>query len=192
MIRFLRRKIVLGIIFGLSFCYCIYNFTKESPYKLVTRSVAENDEKPLIKLNSANFAWNSGQEDLNSSAQEITCRNSIQGKFLLVDDKGYVCRREDILVNGCCNINSSYTIRYMCDSCQKDNCCIVYEYCLSCCMDPNKKTLLKNDLSNPRTKFILSAVRDQFELCSVKCRTNSLSVFHESTYRNPSRKYCYG
>lgn len=58
------------------------------PYKLVSRSVAENDEKPIITLNSANFAWNSGQEDLNLSSQEITCRNSVQGKFLLVDDKG--------------------------------------------------------------------------------------------------------
>lgn len=65
------------------------------------------------------------------------CRNSVQGKTLLVDDEGYVCLRNDVLNNGCCDSNNK--VQYTCDTCNKqEGCCAVYEKCVSCCLNPNK------------------------------------------------------
>ena len=33
------------------------------------------------------------------------------------------------------------------------------------------------------------AISDQFDLCLSKCRTSSLSVQHENTYRDPVNKF---
>lgn len=43
-----------------------------------------------------------------------------------------------------------------------------------------------------RQTALFATVRDQFELCLAKCRTDSHSVQHENKYKNPSRKHCYG
>lgn len=51
---------------------------------------------------------------------------------------GYICERKDLLVNGCCNVNVPSTKLYSCDSCLPNGCCSVYEYCVSCCLQPNK------------------------------------------------------
>ncbi|RXM90729.1 UPF0454 protein C12orf49-like [Acipenser ruthenus] len=74
----------------------------------------------------------------NSSRQINQCRNSIQGKVLLTDELGFVCQREDLLVNGCCNVNNPSTSQYLCKSCSSNGCCGVYEYCVSCCLQPDK------------------------------------------------------
>lgn len=66
-----------------------------------------------------------------------SCRNSIQGKTLIVDDEGYVCSRIELLNNGCCKLTLQ-SKQYDCDSCIFDGCCSVYEYCVSCCLNPNK------------------------------------------------------
>lgn len=71
------------------------------------------------------------------------CRNSIQGKMLIVDDEGYVCQRNNLLANGCCKINEK-SIQYDCDTCNKDGCCAVYEYCVSCCLNPDKVSINMN------------------------------------------------
>lgn len=51
---------------------------------------------------------------------------------------GYVCSRHDVLANGCCNVESSSTNRYHCESCHDNGCCSIYEYCISCCLQPEK------------------------------------------------------
>jgi len=51
---------------------------------------------------------------------------------------GYICERKDLLVNGCCNVNVPSTKLYSCDSCLPNGCCSVYEYCVSCCLQPSK------------------------------------------------------
>lgn len=66
------------------------------------------------------------------------CRNSVQGKTLLVDDEGYVCGRNELLSNGCCD-SSKNAVQYNCDTCNReDGCCAIYERCVSCCLNPNK------------------------------------------------------
>lgn len=143
------------------------------------------------------------------------CRNSIQGKVLLVDDDGYVCPRNQLLNNGCCKVTNKST-QYSCNTCTEEGCCAVYERCVSCCLNPNKvrSTLSSRNLSKAKSNrfslnsqrsiletvlerasgrqtAIFATVKDQFELCLAKCRTDSHSVEHENKYKNPESKYCY-
>ncbi|XP_068419246.1 SREBP regulating gene protein isoform X2 [Eschrichtius robustus] len=111
----------------------------------------------------------------NSSRPSNQCRNSIQGKHLITDELGYVCERKDLLVNGCCNVNVPGTKQYCCDGCLSNGCCSAYEYCVSCCLQPNKQLLLERFLNRAAVAFqnLFMAVEDHFELCLAKCRTSS-------------------
>ncbi|XP_065106174.1 SREBP regulating gene protein [Paramisgurnus dabryanus] len=111
----------------------------------------------------------------NSSRQISQCRNSIQGKKLLTDELGYVCERNDLLVNGCCNVNAPGSSQYVCKSCLANGCCSVYEFCVSCCLQPDKQPLLERFLNRAAEGFqnLFTAVEDHFELCLAKCRTSS-------------------
>ncbi|KTG39610.1 hypothetical protein cypCar_00006566 [Cyprinus carpio] len=106
----------------------------------------------------------------------------------------YVCERKDLLVNGCCNVNAPSSSQYVCKSCLANGCCSVYEYCVSCCLQPDKQPLLERFLNQAAISFqnLFTSVEDHFELCLAKCRTSSQSVQHENTYRNSQAKYCYG
>lgn len=145
-------------------------------------------EKPIIWTNSV-------AEDRNRSNDlSITCRNSVQGKALIVDDRGYVCSRSELLWTGCCNVEVDSTKLFHCDTCQNSDCCAIYEYCVSCCMHPDKKILLEKVLAKAtgRQIAVYATVNDQYELCLTKCRTNSHSVQNENKYRDPKLKHCYG
>lgn len=56
---------------------------------------------------------------------------------------GYVCSRTDILSSGCCNTDSETTKRYSCETCKENGCCSIYEYCISCCLHPDKVSMKK-------------------------------------------------
>jgi len=43
-----------------------------------------------------------------------------------------------------------------------------------------------------RQLAVFASVKDHFELCLAKCRTDSHSVQHENKYRDPKTKHCYG
>lgn len=43
-----------------------------------------------------------------------------------------------------------------------------------------------------RQMTIFASVRDNFELCLAKCRTDSNSVKHENKYKDPKAKHCFG
>lgn len=43
-----------------------------------------------------------------------------------------------------------------------------------------------------QNNVLFASVADHFELCLAKCRTNSQSVQHENSYRDPKAKYCFG
>lgn len=43
-----------------------------------------------------------------------------------------------------------------------------------------------------QNNVLFASVKDHFELCLAKCRTNSQSVQHENSYRDPRAKHCYG
>ena len=61
-------------------------------------------------------------------------------------------------------------------------------------LEPLLDKMLDSSLSNPyrHQRALFSAVKDQFEFCLAKCRTDSHSVEHENKYKNPHLKYCYG
>ncbi|XKL67406.1 hypothetical protein PGB90_002897 [Kerria lacca] len=187
--RLVRKKIVLITIFGFSLCYCIYNFSKNSHND---NFLVRGSYTSTSSLKHESFIWNSA-ELLENITTPSKCRNSIQGKYFIVDDRGFVCKRTNKLSNGCCNLSSSLINRYSCNSCNSNGCCNIYEYCVSCCLDPNKRAVLENifSSSNSNLRIILSSLADQFELCIMKCRTNSFSVYHENTYRDTKNKFCY-
>ncbi|KAB0793580.1 hypothetical protein PPYR_13200 [Photinus pyralis] len=184
LIRFIRRRIVLGIIFTLSLFYCIISFVHKSDYL--------NNDVPQIKRTKP-FIWRSLQVH-NSSADDFTCQNSVQGRTFIVDDRGFVCLRANLLPNGCCNELLSTTVQYLCDTCKPNNCCEIYENCISCCLHPNKKEMLENVLKKAaeHNSMLLASVSDHFELCLATCRTNSQSVQHENSYKDPKAKHCFG
>lgn len=87
--------------------------------------------------------WQSETIDNDTNSLTQICRNSVQGKALIVDDRGYVCHRPDIHQwSGCCNIDAKSTQRYSCETCNADRCCMIYEHCASCCLNPNKVSYL--------------------------------------------------
>ncbi|GAB0086409.1 SREBP regulating gene protein [Sergentomyia squamirostris] len=190
LLRFIRRRLVLAIIFLLSLLYFVVNlfgFTGT----LSIDSDAEFEvkrEHPLI--------WRTLQEQQNTSFNDpsVKCRNSVQGRFLIVDDRGFVCNRFDLLPTGCCNVETSSTSHYSCETCTEAGCCSIYEYCVSCCLHPDKKELLERvmEKATGRQKAVFASVQDNFELCLAKCRTDSHSVQHENKYRDPKAKHCYG
>ncbi|XP_067008807.2 SREBP regulating gene protein isoform X2 [Anabrus simplex] len=161
----------------------------------MNNSGMSNDIDVPIRRYEQQFLWHSVKDEGNSSDVKVTtCRNSVQGKVLIVDDKGYVCSRIDILSTGCCNTETESTKRYSCETCKDNGCCSIYEYCISCCLHPDKKNLLQSVLGKASETFnvLFASVTDHFELCLAKCRTSSQSVQHENSYRDPRAKHCYG
>ncbi|KAK9503686.1 hypothetical protein O3M35_010194 [Rhynocoris fuscipes] len=184
--KFIRRKFVLITIFSCSLIYCVVSFFYETPF-------SSNSDIDSVKMrNFDSLIWHSENDDGNSSNKLTTCRNSVQGKSLMVDDRGYVCSRFNVLPSGCCDLNAKI-VRYSCDTCKENGCCSIYEYCVSCCLQPNKKELLQGVLQRAPDTFhvVFASVTDHYELCLAKCRTSSLSVQHENSYRDPSAKHCY-
>ncbi|XP_064619951.1 SREBP regulating gene protein-like [Lineus longissimus] len=186
--RFLRKRWVLVVIFGLSLIY----FLKTTFYQ--SSSLVLRDEYAVRKPRPPElFKWQPKFDRINETAVN-TCRNSVQGKKLLADERGYVCERSDLLVGGCCDIKGKTARRYTCDSCLQNNCCSLYEHCVSCCLQPEKQPLLRKILGKAADTFshLFASVTDHFELCLAKCRTSSQSVQHENSYRDPVAKFCYG
>ncbi|XP_070571520.1 SREBP regulating gene protein-like [Ptychodera flava] len=184
--RALRKRWVLTVIFLLSFVYFVTNiFNQSDPFILQEDSI-----QPEVKRT---FRWKSHHETKNSTVL-TTCRNSVQGRVHIADEKGYLCERADVLANGCCDSTAEKTVLYCCDSCLDNGCCSLYEHCVSCCLQPQKQQLLQAVLGRASKAFqiLFSSVTDHFELCLAKCRTSSESVQHENTYRDPEAKYCYG
>ncbi|XP_046840820.1 SREBP regulating gene protein-like [Xenia sp. Carnegie-2017] len=171
----LYYKWLFVIVIVLFFVIIWRNYSTD--YQDETSSLKENDETPT-------FQW----VEFKSHRK---CRNSVQGYKLIVDDLGYICEWSDRLSNGCCFPKGPSTNQFVCNSCLVNHCCSVYEHCVSCCLHPNKKLLLRSILANNSRK-ILKMVTDQFEFCIVKCRTSSQSVVHENHYRNSKHKHCFG
>ncbi|XP_028167438.1 UPF0454 protein C12orf49 homolog [Ostrinia furnacalis] len=185
LVRFIRRRLVLGIIFASSLTYCIVSFLREGSSRNMMYQETMIERKP--------FVWRALQEHKDSN-DSIICRNSVQGRSLLVDDRGYVCHRNDVMRNGCCDHYADSSQRYSCDTCTDTNCCIIYEYCVSCCLDPKKRDLLEVVLSklSAEESVLFRTLSDDYELCLTKCRTSSHSVLHENSYKDPTHKHCFG
>lgn len=132
--------------------------------------------------------------DLENKTAIRKCRNSVQGPDYIADEQGFVCSYGDMALNGCCIPERNSTERFSCYTCQGSRCCKLYEHCVSCCLQPDKRHILESVLTmqaNSRSP-LLRSVTDTFELCLSKCRTSSISVQQENVYRDSTYKYCYG
>ncbi|CAH8448394.1 unnamed protein product [Dicrocoelium dendriticum] len=126
-----------------------------------------------------------------------TCQNTEQGDTIIADETGALCSRDLILPSGCCPDPSegkdTGTHRFVCDQCNADHCCGIYEHCVSCCLDQRHVALrlqvLKASQSSSRH---LSLASTPFEFCASICRTSSRSVVHENTYRDWNSRFCFG
>ncbi|XP_074643367.1 SREBP regulating gene protein-like [Tubulanus polymorphus] len=187
--RILRKRWVLVVIFGLSLLYFLHATLFESNLRIKSDEYVMKKRRVIPEL----FQWQPKYDKKNASLIK-TCRNSVQGKSLIADERGYVCDRLNILPGGCCDIKSRSTKHYICDSCLQNGCCNIYEHCVSCCLQPEKQPLLRKILGKAADALshIFASVTDHFELCLAKCRTSSQSVQHENSYRDPAAKFCYG
>lgn len=178
---FIRRKIVLSLIFACSLTYCLVSF-------LLIPTKRLDPWRTPRKLDHSTFVWMLAEDVSNNSIPQ-SCRNTVQGKEYIVDDRGYICERIDLMANNCCGATKK---RFICDTCNIDGCCMLYEHCVSCCLNPNKKELLQTVLNKASETFrvLFSVIDNHFELCISKCRTNSQSIQHEYGYLKTS-KYCY-
>jgi len=107
------------------------------------------------------------------------CRRSVDRVFV-ADEKGRVCKWQDVnYETGCCPDDQST------DACQecKENCCSIYAYCISCCLQPANPMQHPN-FSTPEPN------PDKFEYCRVVCRTSSRSVINEKQWIS-ELKYCF-
>lgn len=184
---FLRRRTVLALIFVFSLTYCILSFYVNNKSHVAMKPPGDRMMIRRVK----EFVWHT---DHGNETVE-TCRNSVQGKLILADDRGHVCARDLVQSNGCCPPTSD-SVQYSCDTCNTEGCCVTYEYCVTCCLNPDKKQLLESVLHLDTVTYhhkniLLAAVSDPWELCLSTCRTNSASVRHENTYINPAAKFCY-
>ncbi|XP_014477464.1 PREDICTED: LOW QUALITY PROTEIN: UPF0454 protein C12orf49 homolog [Dinoponera quadriceps] len=240
LIRLIRRRLVLGLIFALSLTYCAFSLLRNEKRSLSIDSdlddmdpmmINDNNEDlmpdddtlpeqsrtsgkpPLWQMELLERAVNTANVDaanLNESdASTQPCRNSIQGKALIVDERGIVCARHEVLPNGCCRMEQKQTPksedtpimarreRYSCKTCNPQGCCTIYEYCVSCCLHPGKQIKGRKDVVSAKAQKEEDAVRtrirnlDRFQICLAACRTSSASVRHENTYKDPFAKHCY-
>ena len=138
LLRVFRKKVIVTSFIGLLLFLVLGNIV------YFGSSLLESEDNNVLHLRKLNqpFNWNL-EEDTELDSENITdfnlftCRNSVQGKTVLADDKGYICPRDDILGNGCCNVNSSLTERHSCQYCDSvTSCCDQYEHCISCCLRP--------------------------------------------------------
>lgn len=138
------------------------------------------------------FQWSPSKQTTDS------CRNTVQGPKIITDERGYTCNREHVDSKGCCkldnnnNNSTSFVLFQSCRGCLlPSNCCSTFEYCVSCCLRPEKTAILEAILKKTKN-LLFSSVTDTFELCLAKCRTSSSSVVHENAYINQVHKYCLG
>eukprot|EP00897_Mesotaenium_endlicherianum_P006209 jgi/Mesen1/5616/ME000282S04778 len=119
-----------------------------------------------------------------------TCQNTVQGRDLIADDRGYVCARRELnMSSGCCG--PSHREQFACRACNASTqCCELYESCVSCCQDPShapSAAALAAPRANQPGAAPFSSV---FDYCRGRCRHNSLSVVHENAYRSKFH-HCY-
>ena len=147
------------------------------------------------------------------------CKNSKQGRDLICDSRGHVCSRHDVnQTDQCCSPLVSVTVNnggeynqnsptkrihkdtsknvveavkpYDCTQClPENNCCQEYEYCISCCLKPQN---LQRNFAHYLSIPVLQSKKDidYFDYCGYVCRTSSLSVQNENSYRG-NHNHCF-
>ncbi|XP_019184609.1 PREDICTED: uncharacterized protein LOC109179565 isoform X1 [Ipomoea nil] len=111
------------------------------------------------------------------------CRTTVQGRYLIADDKGQVCDALSVDPQSrCCRGKGE---QFSCHGCNLlSQCCNSYEFCVACCLNPSrtpKELALKVKIAKPITAGTYSSI---FEFCAGRCRHNSESVVHENAYHS--------
>ncbi|KAI9081770.1 hypothetical protein K1719_036032 [Acacia pycnantha] len=109
------------------------------------------------------------------------CKTTVQGRYFLSDDNGYVCNALSVdSQSRCC---PEIEEKFPCHGCNLlSRCCNSYEYCVSCCLNPartNKEDALKVKIAKPASARMYASV---FDYCAGRCRHSSASVVHENAY----------
>lgn len=110
-----------------------------------------------------------------------SCKNTIQGRYMLTDERGYVCGVMSVNPSsGCCPEAGE---QFPCQGCNiSSQCCDSYEFCVSCCLNPartHKETVIKMKVAKPTTAGTYGSI---FNFCAGRCRHNSACVVHENAY----------
>lgn len=137
----------------------------------------------------------------------IMCRNTVQGSTLITDSRGYTCSVELVdPVTKCCPLELPAWLKdhpldwptvleqHSCQTCNAHHCCSVYEYCVSCCMNPQHRTMIQSIIQSKAQEGkanVYKGIQTVFQFCSTRCRTSSKSVVNENRYRTVY-KHCYG
>ncbi|CAN0326825.1 unnamed protein product [Lampetra planeri] len=193
--RILRKRWLLSVVLGASLIYFLKNTIRQADELTGKERSLLQAQDPQRRLDwRVRFTPHNGSGAGPPGGPPGRCRNSVQGRMLLTDERGFVCERRAVLPSGCCNDSAPGSAQYSCQGCQPNGCCSIYEHCVSCCLQPEQQAVLERFLGHAAAAFqnLFLAVRDHFELCLAKCRTSSQSVQHENTYRDPRAKYCYG
>ncbi|KAF7259742.1 hypothetical protein EG68_02512 [Paragonimus skrjabini miyazakii] len=136
----------------------------------------------------------------NISRQIKGCDYTAQSLDFVVDETGSYCSRSALLPSGCCPESTEFqpdvsvARRYVCDSCNSNLCCGIYEHCVSCCMDKQyielwREVLMQAFQPSGSQRYLLLA-QNLFEFCQSKCRTSSISVLHENSYQDADHREC--
>uniref|UniRef100_A0A8C1MRV6 SREBP regulating gene protein n=1 Tax=Cyprinus carpio TaxID=7962 RepID=A0A8C1MRV6_CYPCA len=114
--RLLRKRWVLGVVFGLSLIYFLSSTLKHQEERTIR-------DRTLLEARDSDhhIQWKIKFILGNSSRQISQCRNSIQGKRLLTDELGNKNFQ---------NIDMNKTVKFGVFN--------IYEYCVSCCLQPDK------------------------------------------------------
>eukprot|EP00899_Mesostigma_viride_P023009 jgi/Mesvir1/3893/Mv19839-RA.1 len=119
-----------------------------------------------------------------------SCQNTRQGRHFITDDRGYICKPEDVSsTTGCC---PAVGPQYSCRDCDDESdCCEEFDACVACCINPNI-TDPAVALQSPRSRAPdTGTFTSVFDYCRGKCRTNSKSVVHENAYISEYH-HCFG
>lgn len=116
-----------------------------------------------------------------SLLENHSCRTTVQGRYLVSDNNGYVCDALSLDPQSqCCPRKGD---KFSCQGCNVDSqCCKSYEVCVSCCLNPSKTPkhkVFKMKIAKPVSAGTYSSV---FDFCAGRCRHNSESVVHENAY----------
>ncbi|GAB2265641.1 hypothetical protein Dimus_000680 [Dionaea muscipula] len=133
----------------------------------------------LISVLGGAFSIQSARGDVG--LQTRFCRRTVQGRYLLCDENGYVCDALSLDPESrCCPRKGE---QFSCHGCNLvSHCCNSYEFCVSCCLNPLQtqgELVLQVKVARPVTAGTYASV---FDFCAGRCRHNSESVVHENAY----------
>jgi hypothetical protein len=186
------------------------------------QKIEENEEIHIDTVKNKNF-FKQQQEELQKFEKNIKtetlqhqnetkiipkknkCRNTKQGKIWITDNQGYICKIEQVnQKTKCCEIpNLRYffnNFRFSCSSCNNYGCCIIYEMCVSCCMNNDvekvkffnkgKRKSVWEQFEKKKNQILFKKVKTIFDFCTTRCRTSSKSVMNENSYKS-NYKHCF-